>query len=128
MQKFDYARGIPVNKQLTWLKIKPLINGFGRIINYLNFDDHTDRPIRSNQNVMRKVIEGKLVKGELTGYGRIMSSYTVQVGFFKEGVLYGLGIEYTSYDDMGVWNNGYKLGPYDIKSFKENVNVVKFKE
>lgn len=74
--------------------VAPYINGFARILYYtvIKKDEKgTFNPLMERQdNIVSRIEEGRFEKGQLDGFGRILSGDGHhQIGFFKNGHPYG---------------------------------------
>ena len=76
----------PMN-QTSWPELKPLINGYARLIYYETAANETE-------TMLTRIIEGELREGEANGYARIMKALDVTVGYFISGVSFGKTITY----------------------------------
>lgn len=88
------------DEQPEFEDIESWINGYGRITYFsaYGYDSTTWEPNPADiaNNFVKQIREGRFVNGKLTGYGRIIESNRVMVGFFDEGSLYGTGIIFPS--------------------------------
>lgn len=94
------------------------LNGIGRIVQYQS-------PFDSKQ--VWVIYEGEIQKGRAHGFGRAIygDSKNNHIGYFENGVKFGLGIEMSRKGhvvNQGIYNNKNLIKQMQVNSFEVNVS------